>query len=385
MSDEVNPLATILEVAEIIPHPNADRLDLVSPYGDGLSYAVVARGTMKVGDKVLWFDAVNEAMVPVSIPEFSFLQKDAKNGYARVKAKRLRGVVSRGLMVPARQEWIDAFSSQGAAVFNELLELKKYEVLDSRGRHPGSSFDAGSAASGPDSALCTTKYDVDSIVKNVRMIPVGAEVVCTEKIHGANFGAGWASYNGEMKFHVRSRNMWKLKQETREKTLEDGSTIQYEVGGGMWWDVAIKYNLSEKLQSRPGYFIYGEVYGQVQDLKYGLTTTEFIAFDCWDSNTCRWLSWNELVELCNELDIPHVPVVASMKWEPEVSSFITESGETRMNYKLSKEVISLSDGPTLLNNAGHTREGIVIRYDRPPGDPFERVILKLVGNDYLTR
>jgi hypothetical protein len=56
-----------------------------------------------------------------------------------------------------------------------------------------------------------------------------------------------------------------------------------------------------------------------------------------------------------------------------------------MNYKLSKEVISLSDGPTLLNNAGHTREGIVIRYDRPPGDPFERVILKLVGNDYLTR
>jgi len=74
-----------------------------------------------------------------------------------------------------------------------------------------------------------------------------------------------------------------------------------------------------------------------------------------------------------------------MKWEPEVSSFITESGETRMNYKLSKEVISLSDGPTLLNNAGHTREGIVIRYDRPPGDPYERVILKLVGNDYLTR
>ena len=121
-TEVVNPLVTIATVQEIIQHPNADRLVLVSPYADGISYAIIASGTIEIGTKCLWFDAVNEPMVDVSIPEFAFLAKDAKNGYARIRAKKLRGVVSRGLLVPARQEWLDAVDAGSDLV--ELLNVK---------------------------------------------------------------------------------------------------------------------------------------------------------------------------------------------------------------------------------------------------------------------
>ena len=385
-NEAVNPLVTIATVQEIIQHPNADRLVLVSPYADGISYAIIASGTIKIGTQCLWFDAVNEPMVDVSIPEFAFLAKDAKNGYARIRAKKLRGVVSRGLLVPARQEWLDAVAE--GKDLTELLNVKKYEVpLRGHGHGPGGSYSVGCEVQGPNNLLCTSKYDVDSIYKNVRLIPIGEEVVLTEKVHGANGAFGWASFQGEMKFHVRSRNMWKMREEVRTKPHpeNEGEEISYTVGGGMWWDVAIKYNLEEKLRNYPGRFLYGELYGQVQDLKYGLETHEFIAFDCWDSNTHAWLTWDELVAFCNELDIPHVPVIAKMKWNPDVSVLYREDGESYTSLKVNQEVIDLSNGPTTINNAGHCREGVVIRYDRAPGDPLERVILKLVGNDYLTR
>ena len=385
-TEVVNPLVTIATVQEIIQHPNADRLVLVSPYADGISYAIIASGTIEIGTKCLWFDAVNEPMVDVSIPEFSFLAKDAKNGYARIRAKKLRGVVSRGLLVPARQEWLDAVDAGSDLV--ELLNVKKYEAPGHGLGGPGGSFEAGCIGRGPDSALPTSKYDVDSIYKNIRLIPLGVEVVCTEKVHGANGSFGWAAFQGEMQFHVRSRNMWKMREETRTKPHpeNEGEEISYTVGGGMWWDVAIKYNLEEKLRSRPGFFLYGELYGQVQDLKYGFDSHEFIAFDCWDSNTRRWLSWKELVEFCNEIGVPHVPVIATMNWNPEVTAHVREDDSTvKLSFKLTEEVIALSNGKTTINNAKHCREGIVIRYDHERGNLYDRVILKLVGNDYLTR
>ena len=145
----------------------------------------------------------------------------------------------------------------------------------------------------------------------------------------------------------------------------------------MWWDVAEKFNLKEKLKSKPGYLLYGEVYGQVQDLKYGVEEgAEFRAFDCWNSNSKTWLTFAELVNFCNELDIPMVPILSETTWN-------TEKG-------IPSEIISLSEGSSHIPGANHVREGIVIRGDYPieisPGLQLnEKISYKLVGTGYLTR
>lgn len=357
---EANPLAELVKIYEVIPHPNADMLDLVSPDGSNINFAVVKKGQFKKGDWGVWIDSVNDPMVPVDNPFFSFLQKIAKaDGYARIKTLKLRGIVSRGLLIPALENWTEKKSRE----ISEILKLKKYIALTHR---EGGSFYSGTVTAGPHRLLPTNKYDVESVNKKWKNISNGTTVYITEKIHGTNAAYGWLPFEGELRFWSRSRTLFKKEPEIPQS-------------GGLWWDVAEKLSLKEKLSSRPGMVLYGEIYGKVQDLRYGLENdASFVAFDCWDSNKQKYLSWEALEQLCLELDIKTVPVITKTIWE-------TSGG-------IPTYIAEMAEGKTLLGG-DHVREGIVIRADIP-GQILEsfpsfsldtRIIYKLVGNGYLTR
>jgi len=357
---EANPLAELVKIYDVISHPNADLLDLVSPDGSNINFAVVKKGQFKKEDWGIWIDSVNEPMVPVDNPLFSFLQKIAKaDGYARVKALKLRGIVSRGLLIPAEEDWLKKNSKE----ISEILKLKKYVTPAPK---DSGSFYSGKSIDGPYLLLPTSKYDVESINKNWKEIPNGTTVYITEKIHGTNASYGWLPYEGELKFWARSRTLFKKEPETPRT-------------GGLWWDIAEKFSLKEKLASKPGMVIYGEIYGKVQDLKYNLENdVSFVVFDCWDSNAQRYLSWESLEILCQEIGLQTVPVITKTTWD-------TSGG-------IPPHIAELAEGKTLLGG-NHIREGIVIRADIP----FEvlnfnstfilnkKIIYKLVGNSYLTR
>jgi RNA ligase (TIGR02306 family) len=355
-----NPLAEIIRIYDVFNHPNADLLDLVSPDGSNVNFAIVKKGQFKKGDLAIWIDSVNDPMVPTGNILFSFLQKIAKaDGYARVRTLRLRGIVSRGLLIPLDNNWVGKTPKE----LSDLLGLKKYIPRQER---PGGSFYSGRSISGPTKMLPISKYDIESLNKNWKEIPNGTPVYLTEKIHGANASFGWLPYNGETKFWARSRTLFKEEPEEGDRTC-------------LWWEAATKYSLKEKLNSKIGFVLYGEIYGNVQDLKYGLgQDIGFVAFDCWDSNGNRYLTWEELTSFCEELDIPMVPLISRFNWN-------TDSG-------IPKDIIEMAEGETMLGGS-HTREGIVIRADIPDFliDAFsnikitKRIIYKLVGNGYLTR
>ena len=355
---EANPLVDKIVIQDILKHPNADTLLIVSPYGDGVNWAIIKDGHFEVGQKAIWIDSVNDPLVPVANPMFAHMASSAKaDGYARVKAIKLRGFKSRGLIIPMQNEWAELSNAE----IQNILGIKKWEdpVLYS---HKGGSIKNGLSIAGPNNLLPTTKYDVDNLPKNWKFIKNGETVYLTEKVHGANGCYGWLSHKtasdtgAKEEFFARSRTLWK-KPPTEEGQSES-----------LWWEAANYHNLPEKLQPYPGIVVWGEVYGQVQDLKYGLDHAEFIAFDVWDSNARRWYTWPEVVEFCKTIGINHVPVVATMTWN-------TERG-------IPKEIVELSEGKTLLNGANHVREGIVLRWD---GDMGKREVLKLVGTGYLMR
>jgi RNA ligase (TIGR02306 family) len=131
--------------------------------------------------------------------------------------------------------------------------------------------------------------------------------------------------------------------------------------------VAAHYGLAERLRDYPGIAFYGEVYGWLQDLRYGHTQgkASLVLFDIMDLTNRHWLDYDDFVALAKKLDIPTVPVLYRGPW--------------------SKEVLKHAEGNTLLGG-DHVREGTVIR---PVKERFDervgRVILKFHSEAYLLR
>ncbi len=302
------------------PHPNADKLAVVEVFG----YTVCV-------DKTHWRDGQLGAYIPPDSivdskrPEFAWLA-----GHERIRVKRLRGVVSMGLLVPA---------PGGLAIGDDAAE-----ALGVTHYNPPESAQTGGDA-GPSPSGYAPTYDVESARRYAHLFVPGEPVWVTEKIHGAN--GRWCCRGSEM--FCGSRTEWKREAESI-----------------VWWKAMRATPALEALcRAHEDVTVYGEVYGQVQDLKYGVESgVRFIAFDVMKGT--RWMHAEEAREFAPEL--PWVPVVAAgIGWD-------------------YAKVAALAEGPSLIQGANHVREGVVVkpmveRTDLEVG----RVNLKIVGNGYMER
>lgn len=145
-------------------HPGADKLELAR-IGDYSS--IVGKGSFKTGDLVAYIPEAS--LVPLWLQkELGVDGKLVGPNHDRVKAIRLRGVLSQGLVYPAREYW-----SLGDDVTEEL-QIKKWEP-------PVPAELAGEVCSG---AGRTVPYDIENFKRYPSEISEGTEVVFTEKLHG---------------------------------------------------------------------------------------------------------------------------------------------------------------------------------------------------------
>jgi hypothetical protein len=114
--------------------------------------------------------------------------------------------------------------------------------------------------------------------------------------------------------------------------------------------------------------LYGEVYGQVQDLKYGAKRNEvrFAAFDLL-TPLGGFVHANECRELLDRWRVPQVPLLGVVAYD-------------------FGEICKLAEGQSMVVGAGHEREGCVIkplaeRYHQAIG----RVTAKVVSAAFLER
>jgi RNA ligase (TIGR02306 family) len=324
--------AKVIKVQEIHKHENADSLEIAQIGGWTCCTRI---GDFKVGDLAVFIEP--DTLVPVDVPEFSFLASDAKEGKVRIKAKRLRGVPSFGLLIHARNTWLE-----GVDVWQEL-GLEHYDP-PIRGVSTG-----GENAPAPN--VYHQKYDIESLRKYDTVLQEGEEVEITEKLHGANSRFVWWGGGGlfEGKLHVGSHTQWKA-----------------ENAENLWWKVANRYEMANTLVNYSDYVFYGEVYGQVQDLKYGTQPGEvrLAIFDIMKDG--RWLGVDEVHEICSACNLEYVPILYRGPWSADCYKF--------------------ADGPSTVPGANHMREGCVVKPVVPRTNyELGRVILKLVSVDYLGR
>lgn len=316
--------ATVFKINEILPHPNADRLEIIE--FDGRP-AIVQKDLHAKGSLAIF---VGEDLICPNTEQFAFLGSNR-----RVKAKKLRGVFSMGIIIPALPHHVEGDD------VTEELGITKYEPQVAPVRL--GKVDEISAPSG---AIHYT--DIESLRKYKDVLEIGEEVILTEKTHGSN--ARYVYQDGRL--HLGSHYRW-LDPEN----------------DNVWKKAASRRELTEKLAAFPNVILCGEVYGQVQKgFPYGVESgsCDFAAFDAFSIEKGRYLNFDDFMEMCRQIDVPTVPILF------------------RGLYRGFDDVKHFAEGSTTFANANHVREGFVIRPVRERWDhKCGRVILKLHGEGYL--
>jgi RNA ligase (TIGR02306 family) len=345
----------VLPLSAIEPHPNADRLDLAVVGG---FRAVIAKGSLRVGDLVAYFptDSVFPADIAEALGVGGYLVGKAKD---RVKAIRLRGILSEGIVLPI-QRVRDVLADRGILVMDEgtglaqALGITKYE-------EPIPVEMSGKARSWPS---FLPKYDIENIKRPefAEILQPGEPVVITEKRHGTNcaIAIGPDLEPGEPAY-VCSRG---------QALIESAENL--------YWLAVRRHELIEKLTAiREGMLaagrpvqhlsLHGEVLG-CQDLRYGATMSEprFEAFDLRING--EWVSWSEFEALTDTHGIPRVPTL-----------YVGPFDYARLEEVAEGIAVGMGDD-------GHIREGAVVRPQVERRDAvLGRVQLKYISGAYLTR
>lgn len=377
----------------ILPHPNAEKLELaqVADYR-----CVVGKDLYKTGDLVAY---IPEAAVIAEdqLQFFGYWNEEQGKGLLagskgdRVKAVKLRGEVSQGLVFPVNK--IAMYLGQPDREFAVgddvagLLGIVKYEPPIPVGM-AGEVYNAGSSL--------TVDYDIENLKKYPDVLQEGEEVIFTEKLHGTSFQIGLLPATpkfshddhfkvshptyGEGYFFIASKGLGSQglcfkDNESNKNNLYVRAARQFGL-----FEKLLKYRFEAieangALKYEIPVILQGEVYGAVQDLTYGAKQGEifFRAFDiCYGERMVREYADEKDFQIAIDvMGIERCPVLYVGPYSKEKILELTHH---------TKSVVC----PTQIS------EGGVVKPTKERKDPSiptmrGRVILKSINEDYLLR
>ena len=352
----------------IEPHDNADALELAAVGG---YRAVVAKGRFQTGDLAVYVP--EGSVVPDYLQErLGVAGRLAGSKKNRVKAIRLRGVLSQGLVVPTE----DGALANGEGGVAEVREGGDYAAHLGVEKYvpPVPASMAGAVwAAGQDRTLA---YDVENVKRWPDALADGEEVVVTEKVHGTLLGVGVlpeALAHADGRVVVFSKGLGAkglaFDQTEGDANLYTRTATEYGVG-----DAVLRAFGDEAGALDEPVFVVGEAFGAgVQDLGYGAGGAGrlgFRVFDVYVGQRGRgaYLDDAALDDACAAMGLDRVPVLYRGPYSAAVLADLTGGAET------------------VSGAQEHLREGVVVRPVVEREDPhFGRVQLKSVSEGYLTR
>lgn len=339
----------VVKLGKILKHPDPEVHSLEVTHVLGDYPVVIKKDSFREGDLASYIPLDS---VLSDNPIFDFLKPSEKK---RIRAKKLRGFYSQGLLVAAPESFKEGDSIQ------EVFGIEKYIYPEERielglelpeGFREGAGAKSGQNIAAP--AWNPSKFDLDGLRKYGRYFEEGEEVVCTEKIDGC-----FAMYrhDGE-KLWVKSRNFFKAR-EPQDR----------------WWELALRENFEERLKDFPNYGFMGELYGQVTPFHYDCVIlnnkiqSKFAVFDIFDFSKSKYLDYPEMLDVCARAGLNPVPELYRGPWIPRDGLYYLAEQDTKLVPTINKS--------TLIS------EGFVVRPIKEKFVyPVGRLILKLKSERY---
>lgn len=342
-----NNCATIQRISQILPHPNADKLEIAEILG---WRCVVKKGEFKEGDLVVYIQI--DSIVPER-EEFAFL-----GGHNRIKTIRLRQEISQGLVMPLSilsnvTVPISILNHEVGTDVSEILGITHYEkpipaqlMGEIKGNFP---------------THLVPKTDEERIqnVPEILNELNGRECVATEKQNGTSSTFIWDG----VEFWICSRNIAK----------KPGTDVYSQMAEKYKLEVVLK-DAEEwyfvKTGDRNKFAIQGEICGPgLQSNQMGFSEVKLLVFDVYNISTGRYLDYHSMKSFCDYYKLETVPTLSIFTFGPSVHTMEFLLEMAKGNYEGTK----------------NKREGIVIR----PIENFYsqilrgRVSFKVLNTDFL--
>lgn len=266
-------LASIQKIKALEPIEGADTIEKATILGWQL---VVKKGDYQVGDLCIYVEI--DSILPEKC-EYEFL----RNKQFRIKTIRLRGQISQGICFPLNLLPSD-FEIIEDTNCTDILDIIKHEV-------PIPAHLAGLMKGPFPSFIPKTDETRVQVLQTMLDKYVGTKCYITEKLDGSS--ATFYLKNGE--FGACSRNL---------ELVKDGKNT--------FWKVAEELKLEEKLKSLGGNFaLQGELVGEgIQGNKLKIKGQTVFFFNIFDIDKHQFLSFENLRQTLEELDLPFVPVLS---------------------------------------------------------------------------
>ena len=375
-------LASIQIIKDIRPIENADKIE-VSIVLDWR--CVVKKNEFKIGDKCVYFEI--DSLLPSDKPQFEFMRERK----FRVRTIKLRGEISQGLVLkiedclPTRKKDMYKDYKEGMDVTN-LIGVKKYEPNPEVIKVPqynknniliklfGNYIKKNKflrkfflrktfKSTWPRFLIKTDEIRVQSIYSKIQKYFKDEKFYITQKLDGCS-GSFYVYKN---LYGICSRNIEIYNK--KQKTFH---------GDNVYFEVEKKYDIINKLkkyqkENKINLAIQGEIIGpnvaNAEKGSTGIKELDFFVFNIFDIDKRKYLDFEEMMKIINELNLKIVPIIHS---EIDITNFTLES------------LLELSKGFYNFDDKTKIQEGIVIRSLKEKTIPFlGRFSFKVINNDFL--
>ena len=168
-------IVEIVEIKEILDHPDADRLEIAKVKG---WECVVGKGDLNQGDLVVYVPI--DSVLPIELSDRLGVTKYLSKG--RVRTAKLRGIYSQGLIINVKVlPELGDIIKKGEDV-KDILGITKFIPPP-----PPANMSGEQRQKHPDFHEYT---EIENIKNFPDVLVIGEQVSISEKIHGTNFRCG---------------------------------------------------------------------------------------------------------------------------------------------------------------------------------------------------
>lgn len=389
--DSSNYAAEVISMPAPFPLPNADRLEGFGIFG----YTVISsKGNFKEGDLAVFFPAETQLSYEVArglnLHRHSNLNVNhEKTGYLednrRVRALKLRGTISSGLVIPlAEFENLGFFGLNVGDKFDHIggTEIcRKYRIKEPQAQNPAKSKLA-KAFKRVDAKLFPTHVETDQYLRNEAMLSDDDILIVTQKLHGTSGRFGRVPVRRELKWYERALKRlgvaipeWEydVLAGSRQVIKDIGSETQAHYYGTDLWNAYLT-GIQDRIPK--GFIVYGEIIGwtaQGAPIQKGHTYDErpgehrlyvYRVSMINEDGELYDLSWDQVRRFCGEHGFQHVPELwRGLKAAFDVADF--EEKNFSKEWVSRPHVAKYPDTPVPLSDGGTGKdEGIAIRVER---------------------